>query len=188
MPADIEKGSLAEGFRDCIQKTLEEHCSVIFTKDAKVEQLDIIEYDSRLRVFGLEKFNDTCNIGVINMYGNAEDQKQKRSCGCIIIYVKEESAERLFKSLLKGLEGEDEELIMECVRGLCQRVFNNFKRKATQFGYQNLLSGEPEMYLSNVEEGVAFPYDEDTLYQVSCTLWREKVFVAELVLAPAKNG
>jgi len=48
--------------------------------------------------------------------------------------------------------------------------------------------GEPELYLSNVEEGVNFPYEVDTLYQVNCTLWREKIFVGELVLAPARNG
>ena len=77
---------------------------------------------------------------------------------------------------------------MECTRVLSQRILNNFKLKAAQFGYSSILAGEPAMYLSNVEEGVAFPYDEDTLYQVNCTLWREKVFVAELVLAPAKNG
>ena len=184
----IEKEALAESFRDCIQKTLEEHCSVIFTKEAKVEQRDIIEYASRLRVFGLEKFNDSCYIGVVNLYETPEELKQKKTCGIIIIYVREESAERLFKALLKGQEGEDEELLMENTKELCRLVFQNFKRKVVQFGYQNLLAGEQEVYLSNVEEGVPFPYDEDTLYQVNCTLWREKVLVAELVLAPAKNG
>jgi len=118
MPADIEKGSLADSFRACIQTTLEEHCSVIFTKDAKVEKLDLIEYGSRMRVFGLEKFNDTCYIAVINLYDNEESQKQKKTCGALIIFVKEESAERLFKTLLKGQEGEDEELLTECTRVL----------------------------------------------------------------------
>src|SRR5262245_42886162 len=124
-----EQEALAESFRDCVQKTIEEHCSVVFAKDAKVEVRDIIEYASRLRVFGLEKFNDTCYIGLTNLFETPEDVKANKPCGLILVFVREDSSERLFKTLLKGQEGEDEELQMDNTKHLAEKLFQNFKRK-----------------------------------------------------------
>jgi hypothetical protein len=187
-PNTINKEELAETFRRCVQRGLEQYCQVVFTKEPKVEQLDIIEYESRLRVFGLEKFNDTCYIAVTNLYESPLEQERKETCGVLLVYIEEENAERLFKALLKGVQGEDDELIMDNTKKLCLVIFEQLRRELGQFGYPGLLSSPPEHYLSNVEEGVDFPYDEDTMYQVSCTLWKEKIVVAELVLAPARHG
>ncbi|HLF17830.1 MAG TPA: hypothetical protein VI749_02935 [Candidatus Omnitrophota bacterium] len=187
-PQTINKEELAETFRRCVQRSLEQYCQVVFTKDPKVEQLDLIEYESRMRIFGLEKFNGTCYISLVNLYESPLEAEHKDPCGVLLVYVEEENAERLFKALLKGVQGEDEELIAENTQKLCIAVFEQLKKELSQFGYPGILMSAPENYLSNAEQGVDFPYDEDTLYQVSCILWREKIVVAELVLASAKHG
>jgi hypothetical protein len=188
MPTEIVKNELAESFRNCVQNTVTQYCRVTFTKDAKVEARDIIEYESRMRVFGLEKFNDTCYIALLNLFESPLEKEKGDVCGVLIIYVEEENAEKLFKAQLKGREEEDDELIVDFIKELCSAVYDSFKVQAHRFGYPNLLRGDVENYRSNIEEGVLFPYTEDTLYQVNCSLWREKVLVAELVLAPARRG
>jgi len=188
MTTEIIKNELAESFRACVQSTVAEHCQVTFTKDAKVETRDIIEYESRMRVFGLEKFNDTCFIALVNLYESPLEMERKDVCGVIITYVNEENAERFFKARLKGRDEEDDELIVELSKELCLAIFERFKNSAHKFGYANLVRGEVESYRSNIEEGALFPYSEDMLYQVNCNLWREKVFVVELVLAPAHHS
>jgi hypothetical protein len=188
MPTQLKKEELAEDFRACVQKTIEEYCQVVFAKDAKVVARDIIEYESRMRVFGLEKFNDTCFIAFINLYESPLELERKDTCGVILVYVNEESAERLFKFPLKGHQEEDDTYLMELTKTLCRQLFERFKVSAFRYGYANLLGAEVEGYRSNVEEGVVFPYSQDTLYQVSCNLWKEKMVVAELVLAPASRS
>ena len=188
MPGEINQENLAESFRACVKKTLEDFCQTSFVKEPKVTTRDIIEYESRMRVFGLEKFNDTCFIAFQTLYESPLEQEKSDVCGTLLVYVQEENAERLFKALLKEKDPEDEEIIIECVRNLCRALFDHFKTTATRFGYANLLGSEVENYMSNIEEGAPFPYSEDTLYQVVCTLWREKVVVAELVLASSQRG
>ena len=123
MPTEIIKDELARTFCACVQKSVEEYCQATFAKNPKVEQRDIIEYQSRMRVFGLEKFNDTCYIAHSNLYESPLEQEQKDTCGLIIVYVSDENAERLFKSLLRGREESDEELVTECTAELCKIIF-----------------------------------------------------------------
>src|SRR3989338_4379577 len=125
----ISKEELSEIFRRCVQKALEGYCQVAFTKEPKAEQIEIIEYESRMRVFGLEKFNDTCYIALVNLFESPLELEKKETCGVLLIFVHEESAERLFRTVLKGVQGEDEDLIRDSTKKLCLSVLELLKKE-----------------------------------------------------------
>ena len=63
---------IATTIMGCVQNTCETMCKMAFSKDPEFNELNIIEYDSRMRTFGLEKFNEPCYASFINFYISIE--------------------------------------------------------------------------------------------------------------------
>lgn len=176
---------IATTLMGCVQDTFEKMCHINFSQQPSFIEKTIIEYQSKMRLFGLEKFNGPCYIGIINLYLDKHFYDKKNSCGVIALFVQEDIAPDLVKSMgNRGLDADDPEIILDTVGEFCNVVVGQFKNELRSFGYKDLTISAPMKYHNDVPEGVDFPYAETKYYEISFFVKKEKVFVVNVTIAP----
>ena len=166
-----------------VENILKQKSILAFTKDPESVQRDIIEYDSRMRVFGMEKFNGPCFMSVINYYFSQEDLKNHKACGAFIFYVEESCAGKLLKALgFKGFDDEDEAAVLKICGEFCEVLAGEYKNELSNVGYKDLVLSAPTNYHNVVPEGVEFSYDEYVKYEMSFHLWKQKAVVVDITM------
>lgn len=176
-----------------IANELKAHMDMVFkqagleyTKDPEVVERNIIEYDSRLRLFGMEKFNNPCYLSVINFYKSAQDQKNKSAVGAIVVYVEDECVERVLKAIGHPVKDfEDEENVFENMGAFCKDIVDGFKGQLSSKGYGSLIASDPMNYRNSASEGVEFNYDEYSMYELCFHFWKTKAVALDITFAPA---
>lgn len=172
-----------------LKKTIEDALTsggVTFTHETQVAEKEIIEYESRIRTFGLAKFNNPCYLTAVNIYASQRDLEAHNTLGALIIYVERENVDKVFKSLGVGLKMDDEdEVILEKIKEVGKTLAEPFIRGLQALGYSALVISEPQSYVNDAAEGVEFNYNEYKYYEISFFAWKEKVLVTDLTLAPA---
>ena len=157
--------------------------NVTFTKEAEFVQRDIIEYNSRMRIFGMEKFNGPCFISVINYYLTEVDLKAHKACGAVVLYIEESCAGKLLKSLgYKGFDDEDNDSVMKICGEFCTSLTDEYKKELSSLGYKDLASSTPSNFYNGVPDGVEFNYDEYVKYEMSFFLWKQKAIVLDITM------
>ncbi len=183
--SEFDLKAVATTLMGCVKSALEKMCNVEFSQEPKFVEKEIIEYNSRIRTFGLEKFDGPCHIIAINLYENENHLETKNACGAVILYFEEEMAKSLVKSAGQGLDSEDAETITNYCGEICNMVIDLFKNELSSFGYSDLTISAPLKYRNDVSEGVDFRYSEDKIYETSFYLNKQKAIVADVTLAPA---
>lgn len=167
-----------------IESTLAKMSGVVPTDQPQTAQKEIIEYEGRMRVTGMEKFNAPSFISVVNYYLSDADLEKHRAKGAMIIYVDSENAGKLFKSLgFPPTDDEDDVSMMDCCGELCNLVGGGFKNELANLGYANLVMSSPHNYKNTVLEGVEFSTDQETMHEFCFFYWKRKALVVELTLA-----
>ncbi len=168
-----------------VEETCETMASAIFSQDPEFEEKDIIEYESRMRVFGLQKFNGPCFISVINFYADKSKFDSKDTCGTMVFYVEEVYARELLKALGQtGFDDEDEEFVMDNCGEIHNVISGKTKNDIKNEGYGELIISAPLKYRNDVPEGVEFNYNEEKLTEMSFFIKKKKVLVVDFVLLP----
>ncbi len=179
---------IATTLMGCVQETFEKMCHVSFSQTPEFHAKEIIEYDSRMRIFGLEKFNGPCYMSFLNFYFNQKDFEAKKCCGVMVLYIEEEAAEKLVRALgQSGLDAEDPEIILDTCGEFCNVIAGQFKNELRSFGYMDLVISAPLKYHNIIPEGVDFPYSEHKQYELMFYLWKQKVVVVDMVMAPVPH-
>lgn len=188
MPEKFDPQIIATTLMGCAQDTLQKTCQITLSQKPTFIKREIIEYDSKMRLLGLEKFNGPCYLSSINFYLDQQHFSDKICCGVVALFVEEAFAEIVAKSFgQKGLDCEDPEIIMDCSGEICNVIVGQFKNELRSFGYSNLVISAPIKAINDIPEGVDFPYGEDSYYELSFVVKGEKVMVAIIVLAPIPN-
>jgi len=178
---ETNKEKIVKTLISSIQETFKKMSTVAFTKEPDFIERDIIEYSSRMRVCGLEKFNGPCLIGVINYYLNPKEQEVKNPCGALILYVEEENAAKMFKSLGYTVkDDDDEELILDYVGEFGNVIAEKFKNDLMAIGYSDIVFSPCEQFMNDIPEGVAFDYKEAKYHEASFHLWKNKILVTDV--------
>lgn len=159
---------------------------VTFTHDTQIVEKDIIEYESRLRVFGLAKFNKPCFITAVNFYASQRDMESHNPLGALVVYIEADNSDKVSKALGVGLKIDDEdEAVLEKIGELGRVIAEPYLRILQSNGYSQLVFSKPQSYFNDVPEGVEFNYNEYKYYEISFFAWKEKILVADITLAPA---
>ncbi len=166
-----------------IQGVIQNRSSLEFSKDPQMLEKDIIEYESRLRTFGLEKFNGPCYLVSVSFYLSAQALKEEDAYGTLVFYIEEEATPKFLKAIGSGVkDDDDEELILDNLAGIVESIIEDFKNKLTAQNYPNLIQGEPLKTKNDVFEGVPFPYSQSKYYELSFYLWKNKALVADVTM------
>ncbi len=176
---------IATTLMGCVQETFDKMGRITFSQKPDFVAKEVIEYESRMRLFGLEKFNGPCYVGVINLYLNKKAYDVKESCGLIVLLVREDIAPELVKAMGNtGIDEEDEEIIMDSVGEFCNVVVGQFKSELRSFGYPDLTISAPAKYRNYAPDGADFPYSEYKYYEISFYIKKQKAIVVVVTMAP----
>ncbi|MDP8211796.1 MAG: hypothetical protein P9X22_00710 [Candidatus Zapsychrus exili] len=166
-----------------IQATIEKMSGTEFSQTSEFSEHELIEYNSRMRVFGLEKFNEPCKLSLINYYESEEAKKQQNSLGAIIVFIEEFSVEKALKNFgFQGIKEDADEVIEEAFNDLCKTCAESLKGELSNRGYVGLVMSEPKMYKNDIPEGIEFCWDENKYYDIAFYFWKQKAVVVTLTM------
>ena len=154
------------------------------TQDPESVEKDIIEYDSRLRVGGMEKFNDACYLSIVSFYFSQQQLEGHDPCGVLMLFIEESAAEKILKGLGFPVAGENEDEILKDSTGkFCLQVAQALQGQLANLGYRNLVLSPVQNFKNDAGDGVEFPYQEYKFYEVSFFLWKKKQVVFNILFS-----
>ena len=103
---EFDQQKVATTLMTSVQTTLEKMYHLSLTQDPEFIEKEIIEYNSRMRTFGLEKFNAPCYVSAINFYLSQKHLEKHDALGAMVLYINEDSALKLLKA--SGFKNVDE--------------------------------------------------------------------------------
>ncbi len=166
-----------------IKDTFEQLCHAAFSADPVAVEKDIIEYDGRMRLTPMEKFNAPAHVAVINYYLPLQRFETNDPAGTFILYVKEDVIEKLFKAFgRRANEAEDEVACLEVVGEMGHILAGNIKNALTAMGFVELTLAASFTYKNAVPEGVPFDYRLFKKQEISFSFWKQKCIVVEMCL------
>ena len=167
-----------------IESVLGKMSGIVATEPSQTKECNIIEYEGRMRVGGMEKFNAPSFISVVNFYLSQGDMDRHRAKGALVVYVDSENAGKLYNSLGFSIPDDEEDVSMIAACGeLSNLIAGTFKNELVTLGYQDLTISQPHNYKNSVIEGVEFSSDQKIKHEFSFFYWRRKAVVVELTLA-----
>ncbi len=184
---EFELEGIAKMLMGCVEDTFGKTYNIFFSKDPECVERNIIEYKSRMRTFGLEKFNAPCYVSAINFYVSPKALERQDSVGVLILYLKEEHAVKVLRAMGFTTQEDDEALLLDCIGELTSIIAEQFKNKLLELKYQDLTIAPPQTAKNDIAEGVWFKYSENVYHELSFYLWNEKSLAISLSLAPIKQ-
>ena len=156
-----------------------------FSSKPTLEKKPIIEFMRRMRIFGMEKFNNPTFVSTINYYLNIKELKKRSVWGLIAIYVEQDNLASLMRLLqYPQVDDEDAEGMKDACGALCNLIGGQFRIDLLRHGYTNLEMSHFSSYLNRSTGGVEF-YDKiREKYEINFYIKREKRLVVEIAMGP----
>ena len=156
------------------------------TASPTTKTVDIEEYEGRMRVNGIDKFQAPSYISTVVFYSSAGDAGQHRNAkGTVVLYVDHENAGKLFNGLgFRVPEDEDDVSMMESCGKMADLIASTFKNRLVQQGYADLAKSAPSNYKNSVPEGVEFSKDQTSKQEYCFFYWKRKAIIVEVALTP----
>ncbi|MBF0331252.1 MAG: chemotaxis protein CheX [Candidatus Omnitrophica bacterium] len=163
-----------------VDETFKQMCHVNFSAEPVVTERDIIEYEGRMRVFPMEKFNCPAYVGIVNYYLSQTDMKDKMAVGMFSLFVKEDMLEKFFRAFDRPMsEAEDEAVCLDVIGEMTNILAGNVKNQLRELEYADLFISAPFKYKNVVPEGAQFDYSLFKKQEIIFTLWKEKCVAVE---------
>jgi len=158
-----------------------ETAGLVPTEPMQAKNIDIVEYNGRMRCIGIEKFAAPAYISVINFYLNAQDaSSHKRAKGALVAYVEFENAGKLYKNLGISIpEDEDDASMMNACGEFCKMLANALVEELAKKGYADLFLSAPSNYKNSIMQGAEYSLDQTQKYELSFFCWKRKAIVVE---------
>jgi hypothetical protein len=163
-----------------VEETFKQMCHVDFSADPVTTEKEIIEYDGRMRLFPMEKFNAPAYVGVVYYYLSKRDLNEGHPVGTFVFYVKEDMVDRLFRAFGRPVsEAEDEAVCADVVGEMANILAGNVKNELRGLEYEDLLISAPTKHKNVVPEGVQFDYNLFKKQEIMFSFWKEKCIAVE---------
>jgi hypothetical protein len=152
---------------------------------AILELKDIIEYDKRLRVSALDRFNEAGYVSAVNYYAHEKDKEIHKAVGAVVLYVLEFEIEETLKAVgYRNFDMEDYDAVTSLCGQLCKTIGERFKKKLPSFGYPPLIMTEPISFRNRLAQGVPFDFKQYKLYQIGFAYKKIIRFALDMSMAP----
>ena len=182
---DFDPQVLSSALLKVMQQTLEKAGNIPQSQEPTTETVAIEDYGGRMRISGIEQFNNLCYVSVINFYTSQADLEKHKAKGALIIYMESENAAKFFKALgIAFLEDEDDASMTVGCGKFAQMIVDGFKAELSAQGYAELILSKPLNYKNKVFEGVDFFPGQKAKHHIGFYYFKHKVIAADLTLAP----
>jgi hypothetical protein len=184
---------VAKGFDpQLLTKTVLTVAQDIFGRQSKVQPTDpptsethkLIEYQGRMSVNAMKKFNSPAYISGISFYLTPQDKEKHKAVGVLVLYIEASNAEKLLKSFgyTIGEDEEDEEVVNACGK-LCTVFAEGLKNELKKANFPELILGAPVSEKNSLTEGVEFGSAQTEKQEISFNFWKKKTLVLDVVLS-----
>lgn len=184
---------MAKGFdAQLLTKTFLNVAQESFSRASKLTPSDhpttksqnIIEYQGRMSVTAMEKFNAPTYISGVSFYLNDQDKAKHRAKGAIVLYLEASNAEKLLRGFgYPAMEDEDDEELLNSSSKLCVTLAEGLKQALAGQGAGQLVLSAPVSDKNSLQDGVEFSADQTEKQEVSFYFWKKKVLVVDLTMA-----
>lgn len=175
--------------KDVLEKIFQRIGRLTFSQEATIERKDILEYERKMRISALEKFNTAGYVAAINYYKTQRDKDINKACGAMVVYLVEQGIGKLLEATgIPKFDEDDSELVIDKCCVFCQNVSNGFVRDLATKGYKDVIPSDPFGNRNTIPQGVDFSYDQYDKYDISFTVKDTKVIVIEITMANLLKG
>lgn len=183
MPKEFDQQVLYTTVMGIVENVFNEMLHVKFSAEPVATEKDIIEFDSRMRLFPMEKFNGPCFVSVINFYLSQKDLSDERAIGTFIFFIKEDFTERLLRAFNRSIkDAEHEDILLDIVGEMSNILAGNVKNELAALGYIDLTMSAPFKYKNHVPEGAQFDYNLFKKHEIVFSFWGHKCIVVEVCM------
>lgn len=183
----FDKDIISKSIIDSAKESFQAMKTPPMTNDPVIVESEIIEYQGRLRVIGVDKFKAPCYIVASSFYNDETNKEnEKNACGTLIICIKEDQAIRLLNGLGQSDFDEDDP---EAMMTECDALLDNYAKKLlsalSRSGYKSLIRADSVRDKNSIPEGVDFPSKQYHFVEVQFELWREMCLTIAAVFDPS---
>jgi hypothetical protein len=185
MPAkSLDSQVLTPAVKEVLNQTLSRMSGIPPTAEPENKEVEIDEYEGRMKVGGMEKFEAPSYVSAVSYYLTKSDLERHKAKGAFVLYLDAENASKIYKALgFKVHEDEDDVSMMNACGEFCHQLADSFKNKLTEAGYSDLVMGDPVNYKNSALRGVEFSPEQTIKYEFSFFYWKRKSIVVEVTLA-----
>ena len=179
-----------EMLRDIINRLIQKNAKIQFSKDPVIEKRDIVEYNKKMRVSVLEKFNAPGYLSAINYYLTPKDKETRNAAGAFILYIIDSNLKKFFEATgmaVAGFDDDDLEQVTSKCNQLCQTISDEFCGELKSKGYKDLIASTPISARNTIPEGVDFSFNQYEKCDVSFYIKNIKSLTLEITLPSLKK-
>jgi len=185
---DLEKFAelMVRGVTDLFQ----ERGNIAFSSRPVLEKQEIIEYEGRMRVDGMDKFdNEPTYVSAINYYINSKAMEKHDAVGAVVVYVKQEYLAGIMKKLqYPPFDDDSDDELRDSCGTLCNIIAGRVKSEFVKAGYIELEMSHFINFRNSAFDGVEFCSSEYDKYEAMFELDGKKKLVVELSLGIIPKG
>jgi hypothetical protein len=150
-----------------------------------IEKRPIVHFMNRIRVNGLEKFDQKTYVSVVNYYRGRREERVHKAAGAVILYLTEEYISCLLPRLDYPLEScDDQEGMADGCGAFCNLIAGNFKNGLSSIGYQELIMSHFSTHENSVVDGVEYDQRQTGIYEISFQIDGIRRIVVDLTMGP----
>ncbi len=183
---DFDPQGLSAAIVAAAQSLLSKISNISQSQEPRVEASDIVEYENRMRVDGIEKLKSTCFVSVVYFYlSAAEMERRAKPKGTLVLYLETESASKFFKALgIAFAEDEDDVSMLSACGQFTQKISDGLKEELSGRGYVPLYVAKPLNYKNGVTAGVEYSPDQKMKHDIGFYYFKHQVIAVDVTLAP----
>jgi hypothetical protein len=185
MSKSLDPQFLVKTFLDVAQKSFETTGGkLIATDPATHKPQNIIEYQGRMSVTGMDKFNGPTHIAALSFYLNDQDKTKRRAKGAIALYLEASNTDKVLRAFGHSVNDDDEEEgALDACGKICKAIAANFRDALAQNGCPVLVLSDPVTGKNSIPDGIDFSTDQSQKSEFSFYFWRKKSMVIDVTMA-----
>lgn len=176
--------TMALALSAAVKKIFYEKSEMKFSAEPVIEKKLIIHFVDRMRVDGMEKFNNPTVFSAIHFFEHPpEKRKKEEPLGVLIVYVEKKFLPELLR-LLKYpyIDYDEEDEVKDGCGAICNLIAGQWKKELMNLGYIDLEMSYFRSYINTIVNGIEFPKDQTHRYEISFDIDKKKGLVVEMVM------
>lgn len=185
MAKSLDPQFLVKTFLDVAQKAFDSTGGKLVSTDpATHKPQNIIEYQGRMSVTGMDKFNGPTHIAALAFYLNDQDKSKRRAKGAIALYLEASNTDKVLRAFGHSFndDDEEEEALAACGK-ICATIAGKFRDALAQNGCPALVLSDPVTGKNSIPDGIDFSPDQSQKNEFSFYFWKKKSMVIDVTMA-----
>ncbi len=172
-----------------IKKLFFDKSEIKFTSDLIIKKNMITQFGNRMRVDGMEKFNQSTVFSVVNLFNGSKAAEANKPIGLVIVYIERKFVPEMLRLLhYPYIEYDDDQDVLDGTGTIANLIAGQFKKELRGQGYIDLEMGPFQSYINKIPNGVEFPINQTNRYEITFDIDEVKRLVVEMVMAPVPKS